>query len=407
MKSAVFIESNTTGTGRLFARSASDLGFKPILIAQDPGRYPYVAEDSVLCVREDTADAEAVAHILAQIERDFGVAGIYSTSDYFVALAASLAAGRGLAAPDPEAIQNCRHKGLQAQTLERAAVPIPVTRHATKVTELADAVGALTPPLVVKPARGSGSVGVLLCLTRDEAWSHGTMLLAKDENERGLRTPPEIVVQEYVEGREYSVETFGSQVIGVTRKRLSDPPYFVETGHDFPACLEAADEAAISLATRRALAALRVDWGPAHTELRLTDHGPVIIEVNPRLAGGLIPELVRLASGVDLIRETTRLFLGQRPSIVAHANRFASIRFLAPKIRGTLSGTLSLESAGLAPGVVDVKLYRKRGETVGGNRDFRDRIGHVIAAADSADDASSAAELASDRIHFEVVGDKS
>src|SRR5687767_8206326 len=43
----IFIESNTSGTGRLFARAARELGCRPAILTTFPDRYPYLAEDAV------------------------------------------------------------------------------------------------------------------------------------------------------------------------------------------------------------------------------------------------------------------------------------------------------------------------------------------------------------------------
>ena len=57
--------------------------------------------------------------------------------------------------------------------------------------------------------------------------------------------------------------------------------------------------------------ALGLGFGPAHTEIRLGPQGPVVIEVNPRLAGGQIPTLVRLATGIDLVGATVDAVIGE------------------------------------------------------------------------------------------------
>lgn len=36
MRTLLLVESNTTGTGRLFARRARELGYEPVLAAADP-----------------------------------------------------------------------------------------------------------------------------------------------------------------------------------------------------------------------------------------------------------------------------------------------------------------------------------------------------------------------------------
>ena len=41
-KALVFVESNTSGTGALFVRVAREMGFRPVLVSANPGRYAFV-----------------------------------------------------------------------------------------------------------------------------------------------------------------------------------------------------------------------------------------------------------------------------------------------------------------------------------------------------------------------------
>src|SRR5204863_1276408 len=135
-----------------------------------------------------------------------------------------------------------------------------------------------------------------------------------------------VLVEEYVPTPEFSVETFGRKVVGTTAKHLGPPPWFVECGHDFPADLgEVATVEALALA---AIEALGLGFGPAHTEVRLGPRGPVVIEVNARLAGGRIPTLVRLATGIDLVGATVDAVIGDAESLPEPGPGHASIRFL-------------------------------------------------------------------------------
>ncbi|MEO6501517.1 MAG: ATP-grasp domain-containing protein [Jatrophihabitantaceae bacterium] len=96
----------------------------------------------------------------------------------------------------------------------------------------------------------------------------------------------------------------GSRVLKLSGQSASATRYFVETGHDFPARVPADQRRRLGEVAVAALRALGLGWGPAHTELRWTSAGIRIVEVNPRLAGGMIPRIVELACGVDLIRHT-------------------------------------------------------------------------------------------------------
>ena len=397
-----FIESNTSGTGRLFARAAAAQGFRPILLSGDPSRYPYAADDRLETLCVDTGDAAALVATCKGLAARGGLAGVISSSEYYVATAASVARRLGLPGARAAAIRECRDKLKQRQKLEKAGVPIPRFRPATSVRMAVNRARALGLPVVVKAVSGSGSIGVRLCETREEVAAHATHLLGQRRDERGRAAPRHILIESLVEGPEYSVETFGLAVVGITRKYLGPLPDFVEIGHDFRAELSPADTEAIHRIVRQSLFALGLSWGPAHVELRLTPDGPQIIEVNPRLAGGYIPELVRLALGVDLVSETVKLVTGGEPDLKASAGRFASIRFLLPGKEGTLRGARGMEEAESLTGVCDVKLYAKPGSTVKRHGDFRDRIGHVIACGPTPGAARRGADAARRAVHLEI-----
>jgi argininosuccinate lyase len=389
-----FIESNTSGTGRLFARVAAGNGVQPVLLAADPARYPYAAEDRLEVLRTDTQDEEALLGVCLRLAAERRLAGVTSSSEYFVATAARLASRLGLSAPRPEAVAACRDKHAQRLRLKAEGVGCPSFRLAESVEEAVAAAAEIGFPVVLKPVYGSGSVGVKLCERAETVAAHARELLSQRQNERGQPVPHRILVEEMATGVEYSVETFGAAVVGVTRKHLGALPSFVEAGHDYPAVLNAEQERSIRREALRALDALDLGWGPAHVELRLTAGGPRIIEVNPRLAGGFIPELVRLASGVDLISATVGQVIGQGPVLNPQSSLYASLRFIIAEREGRLAAITGLDAARRVPGVVGVEIYRGLDERVRVRGDFRDRIGHVISVGQTHEAARAAAETA-------------
>jgi biotin carboxylase len=120
----------------------------------------------------------------------------------------------------------------------------------------------------------------------------------------------------------------------------------------------------------------------------------VIIEVNSRMAGGFIPELVRRATGIDLIRELTRRVLGNEPRLEHSAAGHASIRFLVPERGGTLTSLSGEDEARAVAEVCDLSLYREPGFAVALAGDFHDRIGHVMTASHDPASARSSADHA-------------
>jgi len=343
-----------------------------------------------------------VAAALRDLESEAPIAGIYSSSEYFIEAAATLAAGCGLTGPKPAAIAACRNKWRQRQILAGAGLaPLRFSR-ITDANETLEALREHTLPVVVKPTMGTGSVGVKLCRSAEQVQRHAEVLLSRRTNERGTPIPQEVLIEEYVEGPEYSLESFGRQVIGITRKHVSPEPFFVETGHDFPASLPAHTTAAVNAVVLSALKALDLTWGPNHTEFRLTSLGPVIMEVNPRLAGGFIPELVRLALGVDLIEASVALVAGREPSVRVSQNLHSSIRFLACPGDGEIVAVNGMGEAASIGGVADIQLYKQAGDYSRVEHDFRDRVGHIITRSHSAATAASAAEHCRSHISFQL-----
>jgi biotin carboxylase len=179
-------------------------------------------------------------------------------------------------------------------------------------------------------------------------------------------------------------------------------PDFVEIGHDYPADIAPPDLETIEENVRAALNALGLTWGPSHVELRLAESGPTIIEVNPRLAGGFIPELVRLASGIDLIEATVKLATGSRPNLEPVIDSHACIRFSLPDRAGILAGADGLDESREVPGIVETRLYSRSGSQIEISGDFRDRIGHVTACNSSLSFARHAAQYAHSKINLHI-----
>ncbi len=390
----VFIESNTTGTGGVLVEKALDRGYEVHFLSADPTRYPFLAEQWVLPTVTDTSDVAGLATLVEQLKPS----AVISTSEYYLETAAELARKFGLYGPDPEAVARCRHKGRLAEALIAAQVPAPKTVVIQRMADLDRVEQALHFPMVVKPAQGSGSIGVRLCRNASELHEHLGYLLKVKGNERGLTVVAEAVVQNFVDGREFSVEIMGTEqgfeVFGVTQKHLGAPPHFLEIGHDFPAILAPEEEASLIEVARLGLRATGLTRGPAHVELRLLAGHAQLIEINPRLAGGMIPVLIEQALGLDPLDCWLDFALFGRSTMEKHCQKGASIRFFVPAQSGTLVCVPDPDILKQLPGIQRAQVSRKQGETCNLNGDFRDRLGWVISVADDPRESAQLAQAA-------------
>ena len=381
----VLVESNTTGTGRDFALAARALGMQPVLLTKGERHYSYVAELDLDVVLADTADPAAVLAACASLT---DVRGVTSSSEYFIETAARVARDLGLPGPDPGAIAVCRDKVAARKRLRHLGVPAFAGCFTPE--EVATAAARIG-RVVVKPARGSGSVGVRACADPGDAREWAQRLFAGGTTE--------VLVEQEIVGPEFSVEVLAGEVVCVTAKHLGPPPFFVEHGHDVPASVDFSD--ALAEAATTALAACGLGDGTAHVELRWAHGRAWLIEINPRLAGGLIPRLVRHALGRDLVTEMIAAAAGlpvdRQPGPAAHA----SIRFLVPET-GTVTEVSGVDEARAMPGVVAVECTATPGQDLTITGSFTDRRGHVAAIGPTAATAAARADAAHARIRIAV-----
>lgn len=261
-------------------------------------------------------------------------------------------------------------------------------------------------PCVVKPADDSGSRNVLWCDDLQAAIAHVGKVLAVTRNVRGQPTAGIVIVEELLVGPEYSAEMFGTddgmRCVGITQRTVSPLPYFVETGHQFPAVVAADVAAEIAEVARQALTATGFRRGPAHVELKLTASGPVVVEINARLAGGMIAELIRLATGVDLLEQQVRAAAGLPVRLEPSRSRRAGIRFLVAAEPGVLAGFSGVAQAERVPGIDRLVVTGVAEREVGPPRDAYDRLGYVIAVGDTSEQVEGALAAAAAAVKISV-----
>lgn len=401
MRHFVFVESNTTGTGRATVERLLREGERVTFLAREPGKYPFLTAGTpgLAVFPAETNDVEEVVRQVEEIRRREPVDALLTFSDYYVAIVAEAAARLGFRYLDPEAARNCRDKSRTREALRRAGLPVPGFRVVSSWEEALRASREVAYPCVLKPVTESSSKGVLQVRNADELLAHFREVHGWRENARRQALAGRVLVEDLLDGPEFSVETFTRQrgqthVIGITTKHLSDPPLFVEMGHDFPSRIEPERGRALVRAVLAALEALGYDFGPAHTEVRLTAAGPVVVEVNPRLAGGMIPELVCNALGVDLAGALLAQLTGREADLTPTRAAWSSIRFLTAPRRGRLAAVRGLEEARRLPGVKEVILGKPLGAEVQPAEEATHRLGHVITCGPDAGDVARQAKAA-------------
>lgn len=257
---------------------------------------------------------------------------VWAFAEAHVLAAAMLQHRLGLPGPGLDAATVSRNKALQRAEFRRAGLPQPGHRHTARLSDQRDwALARL--PVVVKPVSLQGSQGVERIASARE-WDD---LVARRESEGPL------LVEEYVEGQEYSVEALVHRgrvlFTNLTRKETTGPPYFVELFHeagygaDRPLLRKTADEMCEGV-----VRALHFATGIVHLEFRVrSDDDLVIMEVAVRTPGDHIMELVARAHDFDVFAACLRLALDQVPATPRAPVRAAGSLFLSAPDAGRLT----------------------------------------------------------------------
>jgi biotin carboxylase len=316
---------------RSVARRARENGLRLVLINNLKPTWQHEYFDDITVV--NVFDHALLAETARELANRYTVAGVLCWDEPLVMPAAELADEFGVPGLSIPGVHGCRDKHSCRVRLTAAGLPQPGFHLAIDLDDARAAVARIGFPVVVKPRALGASMGVSLArdagefdaayrvaheasLVGDEPYRGGALI-------EGFADGPEISVDGAVHKGEY-LPMF------VARKSTGMPPFFEETGH----LVDAGDPLLRDEELLRVLAGahrvLGIEDGITHTEVRLTARGPVIIEVNGRLGGDLIPLLGKTATGIDPGSVLFDVATGQRPDVTPTRSGVAGIRFGYP-----------------------------------------------------------------------------
>jgi biotin carboxylase len=384
-----------------WARGAGLLG------EEAAARHPMIAlADEV--VTAETNDLAQLIPVLDRLHRKSRFDGVLSICDYYLDTAAEVADALGLPGPTPASMRVARQKHLMREACRRAGVACPrflAGHHVGEARDFAEEVGY---PVVVKAVDLCASEQVFAVREPGELEQAFQRIVGAPTNIRGQQRPRVVLVEEFLRGEEFSVETSSfrgeTAVIGVTDKSLTGHPSFIESGVMHPAAIPEATRDAMVAHVREVLTAVGYCHGLTHTEVKLTPDGPRVVEINTRMGGSYLFEAIELVTGVDLFRATVDLALDRRPDVRPGDTgiRSAAVRFLLAPRAGKICGITGVEAVRADPDIHRVTIDSVVGRQVRAPEDNNDFLGHLLAVDRQGLGARRKAEWAAEQIRFSM-----
>jgi len=316
----VVVGAGYPGKRRIYERLV-DLGAR-LVILDEPGHWSrQLADDGVasewlsvpITGNPDEDAASAVGMLAAAGIRPDGVLTFWEECP---PIAARVAGALGLPGNPIEAVDAARSKLRTREASERAGLPTPRAQRVQSVDQLYAAAADIGFPAVVKPEFGHSQVG---CVRVDAYESLPDIYwLVRKELESthvvNLHSRTDLLFEEYLDGVEFDVDLVledGACVFSsVSQQFPTHEPSFQETGLHCPPEHDAKAVRRLVELSVQTVQTFGFQRGVLHVEGKCTSKGPRIVEVNARMGGGRIHQIVEAVWGVDLIEAHLRAALG-------------------------------------------------------------------------------------------------
>ena len=280
-------------------RAARRAGARVLTVDNVPDNPGHALADASFSL--STTDVPAIL----ELARREGIDGVLAAcTDVAVPTAAAVAAPLDLPGPPPRAATVLTDK-LNFRAWQRdQGLPHPPFRalgpRAVDGPPRADVLALLrAAPAVLKPARSSGSKGIVVVRDAAEFAAEVGRTLAFCPDDRAL-------IEGFLPGLQGTCEGVleAGRVVWrlVTHRRTAPLPHCATHGHDLPSGLPAQVEDAVAEAVRDLLGRVGVTDGPFDCDFVADGDRVTIIEASPRLGGNALSALAAIAADVDLPR---------------------------------------------------------------------------------------------------------
>lgn len=247
-------------------------------------------------------------------------------------------------------------------------------------------------PLIVKPTDSAGSKGCTRVDSEDE-------LMAAITYAFKYTISGHIIIEEFLEKKGCSSDTDSYaqdgklQFVSFSAQRFdakATNPY-TPAAFSWPSTFTKEEEEYLTKEIQRLITLLGMKTSVFNIETRVSPNNkPYIMELTPRGGGNRLCEMLRYATGVDMITAITRAMVGDEPNVIEqkpYNGHWAEIVLHADK-DGAFED-IHIDSS-LPAEIVEKDLWVKPGDFVHGFEAANDAIGTLVLRFDNAQDLENA-----------------
>lgn len=283
------------------------LGYQAITCDYLPNNYAHQYSDEYYNVSIVEKDR------VLQLAQSLSIDGILSFAcDPGVETAAYVAEKMGLPGCPYQSVKVLQNKALFRSFLEKNGFCVPKAKGYCSVADAAADAAAFRWPVIVKPADSAGSKGVTKITQIDQ-------LQSAAETAMHHSIAGQIIIEEFIEKRGYSSDSDCFSIDGkLAYVSFSDqrfdakaPNPYTPSAYSWPSTMPFQVQAELRSELQRLCSLLKLGTSIYNVETRQGIDGKAyIMEVSPRGGGNRLSEMLRYASGVDLITNCVHAAVG-------------------------------------------------------------------------------------------------
>ena len=330
-------------------------------------------------------ESDEYVEVVKKMNDELHFDGVLPARDYSVRATAKISEILGLPGIGAENGKILTNKCLLRNACEKYGIPHPRFKKINTIEELYEFYNGN--PLIFKPATLQASIGISkIAKERDikEAWERTTNANEISNNMVSRKLNREHIAEEYVGGTEYSIEALvknGEIVFTNITEKITYEETFVERGHIAPANLDIDLRDMLIKEKKNLIDKLEIGSALLHSEWKVYNGQPYLIECAARVPGDYIFELIEHAYGFKFIDTYLRILSNDEFEIIEENSKVSSIRFFNAK-PGLIKEIAGIENL-LRPEIVDWSIDKNIGDVVKKVNSSWDRVGYFIVISDN------------------------
>lgn len=405
MKTIVFIGTNKSGSSREAIKAAQELGYFTVLLTDNQKQLKQREEyeDVHLMLYCDLHDINALKTIINELKlKAFDIKAIISFVDSYVHTSCILGDIFEVNNFTTHGVYNIENKLLSRKCLENTSY-IPKYQIISPNLELSqqDIINFL--PAILKSPRSCGSKDVY----KVETYQEFSELYHKFQ----LQHPKaSLLLEEYLDGKQYLVEVFvvngNCHIVAVVEQEIEYVnKHFIVMGYAVLIDYDSEFYQNLSQSVEEIIKLHGLYNGYCHLELRLVNNQWKLIEINPRISGGGMNQLIHAAYGINLVKEILKHALNEEIDIEPKYYHHVYLKYVTLNKTGIIEKVTGKNKAMMKKGVIKVYIKPRKGNQVYLPTSLGHRYAYVLTTGSSKEEARLYANDAIREISF-IIQDK-